>query len=107
MSSAGGSHAQPALRIPWNRLRAWIDEQEAKEKQPHANGGLNETQLKAISLLIPVFEEPHVSEKDYVSKLLSICPPLLSSGRADADDSGRSISAHPGPAPEPASVHRP
>ncbi|CAM1505532.1 Fc.00g111690.m01.CDS01 [Cosmosporella sp. VM-42] len=54
--------------IPWNRLRAWIDEQEAFEKAT-GRARLSQAQRVAIASLVPPVEEPEVGDRDYVSEL--------------------------------------
>lgn len=63
-----GSHSQAA---PWARLRAWIDEKEAWERQHHSPAPLSSKELAAVANLVSFVPEPDVSGKDYVSALLS------------------------------------
>lgn len=61
---------QPAP-IPWARLRAWIDEKEAWERQHQQPAPLTSKELAAISSLVPVIEEPDVGDTNYVGSLMS------------------------------------
>ncbi|RDA84516.1 hypothetical protein CP532_1498 [Ophiocordyceps camponoti-leonardi (nom. inval.)] len=57
----------PTIRVPWNRLRAWIDEQEEQGQS------LTKTQLEALSRIIPFCEkEPDVSGGNFVSLLTEL-----------------------------------
>lgn len=73
MSFTLDAQGQATVRVPWDRLREWIDDHAAEERST-----LTETQLKAISQLVPfIIEEPHETNTDYVSalnrKLLLAC----------------------------------
>jgi hypothetical protein len=64
------SSGQPAP-IPWARLRAWIDEKEAWEKQHQRPAPLSSKELAAISSLVPFIEEPDVGDTNYIGNLMS------------------------------------
>ncbi|PFH57395.1 hypothetical protein XA68_15128 [Ophiocordyceps unilateralis] len=60
-------------RVPWSRLRAWIDEHEAEERQNGRPTTLTRTQLEALSRLVPFDQkEPDVSGGDFISLLLHL-----------------------------------
>lgn len=56
-------------KVPWHRLRAWIDEQEAWEQQHNCPAPLSQAQKSAIQCLIPPVLEPEFGDHDYVSEL--------------------------------------
>lgn len=61
----------PIFSVPWSRLRAWIDEKEAWEKQHQRPAPLSNQELAAISQLVPLSnEEPSVGDRDYISDLM-------------------------------------
>lgn len=55
---------------PWSRLRAWIDDKEAWERQNNQPAPLTTKELAAISTLVPLNEEPSVGDQDYISRLM-------------------------------------
>lgn len=59
------------FRVPWDRLRSWIDAAEASEKQIGSNAHLSRAQLSALSLLVSFTQEEEFQEDDYVSSLMS------------------------------------
>ncbi|UNI14341.1 hypothetical protein JDV02_000978 [Purpureocillium takamizusanense] len=61
---------QPGVRVPWTRLRAWIDAHEAHEKEHAAPAPLTQVQLEALSLLVSFGEEPDVGGHRHVSELM-------------------------------------
>ncbi|KND94830.1 hypothetical protein TOPH_00515 [Tolypocladium ophioglossoides CBS 100239] len=65
-STSGPSRA---VRVPWDRLRAWIDTQEAAERDPSSPAPLSQAKLEAISVLISFDNEPDVSDGDPVTEL--------------------------------------
>ncbi|POR34029.1 Uncharacterized protein TPAR_05694 [Tolypocladium paradoxum] len=58
------------VRVPWDRLRAWIDAQEAVERERNSPAPLSQAQLEAISMLISFGNEPDVGDRDHVSALM-------------------------------------
>lgn len=69
MTLDGDTQRQVVPRVPWGRLRAWIDEQESREEEGDVST-VSDLQMKAISQLIPIIEEPQLSGEDYVSALM-------------------------------------
>ena len=67
MTDNNGATSRAA--IPWNRLRAWIDEQEAWEREHNSPAPLSSSQKSAIQTLLPPIPEPELGNEDYVSKL--------------------------------------
>ncbi|KAM4054711.1 hypothetical protein HRG_005534 [Hirsutella rhossiliensis] len=74
-------------RVPWHRLRAWIDQQEDYERTHSRPAPLAQIKLEAISMLIPFGDdEPEVGDRDYVSLLLHetqtrrLSPPVFTDG---------------------------
>lgn len=55
--------------VPWDRLRAWIDEQEAWEREHKRPAPLTQAQRTAIASLLPPVTEPDIGDRDYVSEL--------------------------------------
>ena len=68
-SEPAGSATQAA---PWDRLRVWIDEKQAWERENGRPAPLSPRELKAIAELVPVIPEPDVGDVDHVSVLLSM-----------------------------------
>ncbi|RCI16266.1 hypothetical protein L249_2144 [Ophiocordyceps polyrhachis-furcata BCC 54312] len=61
---------EPTIRVPWDRLRAWIDEQEEHELIHRQPAPLAKTQLEALSRIVPFCgKEPDVSGGNFVSLL--------------------------------------
>lgn len=58
------------VRVPWDRVRAWIDAQEAVEREHGGPAPLSQAQLEAISVLISFGDEPDVGDRDHVSALM-------------------------------------
>lgn len=81
-----------AYTVPWARLRAWIDDKEAWEKQHRQPAPLSDQELAAISQLVPFDnDEPSVSDKDHISYLMRGCfffLPLPLSAHIAIDDDG-------------------
>lgn len=73
-------------RVPWERLRAWIDQQVDHEREHNRPAPLSQVKLLAISMLVSFGdEEPEVGDRDYVSLLLrmaSLPVPGRTSARA-------------------------
>ncbi|KAK5990216.1 hypothetical protein PT974_08482 [Cladobotryum mycophilum] len=62
----------PKIPIPWDRLRAWIDEQEALERQQGHNT-LTRPQIQMLSHIVNFLDdEPVVDNTDYVSSLMHL-----------------------------------
>ncbi|KJZ78937.1 hypothetical protein HIM_01710 [Hirsutella minnesotensis 3608] len=60
------------VRVPWHKLRAWIDEHVALEQEHNRPAQLSTVQLEALSLLIDLDDgEPDLGQRDYVSLLLN------------------------------------
>ncbi|KOS16977.1 hypothetical protein ESCO_006058 [Escovopsis weberi] len=72
----GGGDA--TLPVPWDRLRAWIDQTEAAEEARRQNNqpgsALSLQQLQAISMLINIWDddEPEMDGGDHVSALMML-----------------------------------
>lgn len=63
--------APAPLPMPWNQLRAWIDEQEALERESNHPAPLTKIQLTSLSNLVSfIDDEPELSGEDYVSRLV-------------------------------------
>ncbi|PNY27691.1 Uncharacterized protein TCAP_02384, partial [Tolypocladium capitatum] len=58
------------VRVPWDRLRAWIDSREAVEREHGSPAPLPQAELEAISVLISFGDEPDVGNRDHVSALM-------------------------------------
>ena len=80
-----GSHGSTSQAAPWGRLRAWIDEKEAWERQHQAPAHLSSKELAAIANLVSFIPEPDVSDEDYVSALLRTRDPFPSLSPAARD----------------------
>ena len=66
--------AAQKLSVPWDRLKAWIAEQESAEQQ--GRDTMARPQLAALSHIVDFVEpEPDVSGRDYVSLLMREHPP--------------------------------
>ncbi len=63
MAQSNSSQMSSGVPVPWDRLRKWIDQ---ASRDPSA---VQDTHLKAVSILVPFIEEPRVSDTDYVSQL--------------------------------------
>lgn len=61
---------QLGVRVPWAKLRAWIDAQEAHERERGGPAPLTQGQLEALSVLVSFGEEPDVGGRSHVSELM-------------------------------------
>lgn len=59
------------FKVPWDRLRAWIDSAEAMEEQTGSYAHLSSAQMTALSLFVPFSQEENFGGDDYVSTLMS------------------------------------
>ncbi|KFA63537.1 hypothetical protein S40285_00279, partial [Stachybotrys chlorohalonatus IBT 40285] len=68
MSKNGTGKTAP---VPWQRLREWLENQEALDTQLDGQSSLTKEQLLAISQLVPFLddEEPSVGDKNYLGPL--------------------------------------
>ena len=77
MEALNGSTGR-GVRVPWDRLRAWIDAHDAFEREHSSPATLSQAELQAISVLIPFGdEEPHVDDRDHVSALMRMFSTLV------------------------------
>ncbi|KAJ6446405.1 ATP-dependent RNA helicase [Purpureocillium lavendulum] len=60
------------VRVPWDKLRSWIDAQVAREREHGGPAPLPQGQLEALSVLVSFGEEPDVTGRNYVSELMEV-----------------------------------
>ena len=75
---SNGPKSSQSQAAPWARLRAWIDEKEAWEREHNAPAPLTPQELAAIANLVSFVPEPDIGDRDHVSALLRKrrpCPP--------------------------------
>jgi hypothetical protein len=58
------------IAVPWDKLLLWAQQQIALEMQTGQPVAMTRCQLQALSHLVPFYEEPDVSDCDYVSLLM-------------------------------------
>lgn len=61
------------MRVPWGRLKAWIEAQEAAEQSGHNPNPPSKVQVAALSHVVDFMDEPEPTfgTKDFVSDLMS------------------------------------
>ena len=67
---SNGPRSPQSQAAPWARLRAWIDEKEAWEREHNAPAPLTPQELAAIANLVSFIPEPDIGDRDHVSALL-------------------------------------
>ncbi len=66
MDTLGASRQFP---VPWEALRAWLQEAELTQIKTGSTAHISPTQLLALSQFVTFVEEPEVPSDNYVSKL--------------------------------------